>query len=140
MRRIFSAIAIASLLFMTSCVTDGGLGSIGTSISNTVGVIAQTRVKSKSAYIAINVFNASERTATNYLNLPLCTGAGNLCRVNGAAEAIDLPFHAGIQARNDLRAFMKANKGTLADAGLYNTLVSATTALNNVMAIYGIGK
>jgi hypothetical protein len=109
-------------------------------VENAVGVVAKVKVKSKTAYIAINVFNAAERSATNYLRLPPCTGAGNLCRAAGAAEAIDAPFNAGIKARDDLRAFMRANPGTLADAGLYDSLVAATTSLQNIMAIYGIGS
>src|SRR5262249_7208940 len=100
----------------------------------------QTKVKSKTAYVAINVFNAAERSATNYLRLPPCTGVGNLCRVAGAAEALEPPFRAGIQARNDLRAFMRANPGTLADAGLYNSLVAATESLQKIMSIYNIGS
>ena len=109
-------------------------------LENAIGVIASTKVNSKSAYIAINVFNAAERSVTAYLKLPPCTGAGNLCRISGAAEALDQPFNAGIKARNDLRSFMKANPGTLADAGLYNTLVAVTTSLQNVMSVYGIGS
>jgi hypothetical protein len=100
---------------------------------------ANVKVNSKSAYIAINVFNAAERSATAYLRLPPCDGVIKVCRAAGAAEAIDQPFRAGIQARNDLRAYMRANKGTLADAGLYETLVAATDSLQRIMDIYGAG-
>jgi hypothetical protein len=131
MKRIVVALALS--LALAGCAETQ-------KIENAIGVLGSTKVNSKSAYIAINVFNAAERSVTNYLRLQPCTGAGTLCRVSGAAEAIDLPFNAGIKARNDLRSFMKANPGTLADAGLYNTLVAATTSLQNVMAIYGIGS
>jgi hypothetical protein len=110
-----------------------------TTVSNAVGVVGGLKVNSKSAYVAINVFNAAERSATAYLRLPPCDGQTKVCRAAGAAEAIDPPFRAGIQARNDLRSYMRANKGTLADAGLYNTLVSATDTLQKVMDIYGAG-
>lgn len=134
MRKIILAIMLSfSLVALPACSTVQ-------TIDNAIGVVAQTKVKSKTAYVAINVFNAAERSVTNYLKLPLCTGVGNLCRVMGAAEALDAPFNSGIKARNDLRAFMKANPGTLADAGLYNTLVSATSSLQSIMAIYGIGS
>lgn len=135
MKRIILALALS--LSLAGCA---GLQKVETTLSNAVGVIGSTKINSKSVYVAINVFNAAERSVTAYLKLPPCTGAGTLCRVSGAAEALDAPFNAGIQARNDLRAFMKANKGTLADAGLYNTLVSATTSLQSVMTIYGIGS
>lgn len=135
MKRI---IILALALSLGACTAD--LQKFETTVSNAVGVIGSAKVKSKSVYIAINVFNAAERSVTAYLKLPPCTGAGTLCRVSGAAEALDSPFNAGIRARNDLRAFMKANPGTLADAGLYNTLVAATTSLQNVMTIYGIGS
>jgi len=134
MIRLLTIVLVA--LSLSGCA---GLQRAETTISNAVGVIASTKVNSKSAYIAINVFNAAERSVTAYLRLPLCDGTKPLCRVNGAATALDGPFNAGIQARNDLRAFMRANKGTLADAGLYNTLVAATDSLQKVMAIYGIG-
>lgn len=134
MRKIFISIALAaSLASLPACTTFQKIGQA-------IEVAGDVKVKSKTAYIAINVFNAAERSATNYLKLPPCTGVGNLCRVKGAAEAIDASFNAGIKARNDLRAFMKANPGTLADAGLYNTLVAATESLQNIMNIYGIGS
>jgi hypothetical protein len=130
MRKLISIALLAASL--------GGCATV-TKIENAVGVVAQTKVNSKSAYVAINVFNAAERSVTAYLRLPECNGAGTLCRANGAAAALDGPFSAGIQARNDLRAFMKAHPGTLADAGLYNTLTAATDSLQKVMAIYGVG-
>lgn len=110
-----------------------------TEVSNVVTVVGGTRVNSKSAYVAISVFNAAERSVAAYLRLPLCNGSVPLCRVPGAANALSQPFNAGISARNDLRAFMKANPGTLADAGLYDTLVSATSALQKVMNVYSVG-
>lgn len=126
------ALTIALALSLSGCATFQ-------KVENAVGVIAQTKINSKSAYIAINVFNAAERSATAYLRLPPCDGVIKVCRAAGAAEAIDPPFRAGIQARNDLRSYMRANKGTLADAGLYNTLVSATDSLQRIMDIYGAG-
>lgn len=111
-----------------------------TQLKNVVGQIENTKINGKSAYVAIQAFNAVERTTTNYLNLPGCNGAIALCRQSGAAAALEKPFNAGISARNSLRAFMKANPGTLADAGLYNTLTSATSALQGVLNAYGINS
>ena len=130
-------ICAIALLALTGCAE---IQKAETTISNAIGVIGSTKVNSKSAYIAINVFNAAERSATAYLKLPRCDGVLKVCRMNAAAAALGPSFNAGIQARNDLRAYMRANKGTLADAGLYNTLIAATTSLQNVMNIYGIGK
>ena len=134
MIRLLTIVLVA--LSLSGCAS---LQRAETTISNAVGVIASTKVNSKSAYVAINVFNAAERSVTAYLRLPLCNGSIPVCRVNGAAAALGPPFNAGIQARNDLRSFMRANKGTLADAGLYNTLVAATNSLQQVMTVYGIG-
>ena len=130
MKRI--VIALALVLSLGGCATFQ-------KIDNAIGVIGQTKINSKSAYVAINVFNAAERSATAYLRLPPCEGVMKVCRAIGAAQAIDQPFRSGMQARNDLRAYMRANKGTLADAGLYNTLIAATNSLQNVMSIYGVG-
>jgi hypothetical protein len=117
----------------------GELAKIKTTFTNVVGVISNVKINSKAAYIAINVFNGTERTVTNYLKFPPCNGSIPVCRVSGAADALDEPFNAGISARNDMRAWMKANPGSLADAGLYNALIAATNSLQKVMAIYNIG-
>jgi hypothetical protein len=125
-------------LALVLAVSLGGCATFQ-KVQNAVEVVGGLKVNSKSAYVAINVFNAAERSATAYLRLPPCNGTVPICRAYGAAQAIEQPFRAGIQARNDLRSYMKANKGTVADAGLYNTLVAATTSLQNVMNIYGVG-
>lgn len=126
-----------SLLALSLGGCAGELAKIETTFSNVVGVIGNAKINSKEAYIAINVFNGAERSVTAYLNLAQC---GKMpCRILGSASMLSPPFNAGISARNDLRAWMKANPGSLADAGLYNTLVAATDALQKVMAIYNIG-
>jgi hypothetical protein len=110
-----------------------------TTIENAYGTVAGTKINSKTAYVAINAFNGAESLVTAYLNLPQCGTGPRVCRTIGAAEALDQPFNAGIIARNNLRSYMRANKGTLADAGLYQTLVAATSGLKQIMAVYGIG-
>lgn len=132
-----AAAALAMLAFSLGGCAEWN--KLETTVVNAVGVLGSTKVNSKSAYVAINVFNAAERTVTSYLSLPPCIGAGTLCRVNGAAAALEGPFTAGIVARDNLRVFMKANPGTLADAGLYNTLTAATAGLQRVMDAYGVG-
>jgi hypothetical protein len=140
MKKLVLALTLALVVPLGGCAeTLAKFRAAETTVSNAVGVVGGLKVKSKSAYVAINVFNAAERSATAYLKLPPCDGTTKVCRAAGAAEAIDPPFSAGIQARNDLRSYMKANKGTLADAGLYNTLVSATDSLQKIMDIYGAG-
>jgi hypothetical protein len=136
MRRLIAVLAIAALP-LGGCAE---FQKFETTVSNAVGYVASTKVNSKDAYIAINVFNAAERAVTAYLQLPPCGTGHALCRKDGAAAALDQPFTAGIIARNNLRAFMKANPGTLADAGLYNTLTSATKTLQSIMDVYGIGS
>lgn len=136
--RMKSLAAVALLaLSLAGCAT---WQKVETVVSNAVGTLANVKVDSDKAYIAINVFNAAERSASAYLRLPPCGTGPKLCRVAGAADALEKPFLAGIQARNDLRTFMRANPGTLADAGLYNTLTAATEGLQNVMNIYGLGS
>lgn len=139
MRKVLIAAAIA--LSLGGCADfSAKLQKIETTVSNAVSVVASTKIDSDKVYIAINVFNAAERSVTAYLRLPPCGSGPKLCRAVGAADALEKPFLAGIQARNDLRAFMRANPGTLADAGAYNTLTAATEALQNVMNIYGLGS
>lgn len=137
--RKFLVSAAAALVALSLGGCSDTLTKIETTVSNAVGVIGGAKINSKSAYVAINVFDAAERSVTAYLKLPACNGSIPLCRVHGAAQALDQPFNAGITARDSLRSFMKANPGTLADAGLYSTLTAATNSLEKVMAIYGIG-
>src|SRR6267142_1534954 len=115
----------------------GELEKMKTTFTNVIGIISNVKINSKAAYIAINVFNGAERTVTAYLSLPQCGKVP--CRIVGSATMLSQPFNAGIGARNDLRAWMKANPGSLADAGLYNALVAATNSLQKIMAIYNIG-
>jgi hypothetical protein len=133
MRKIIAgALVLLSLASLPACQSI-------TALENAAGTVAGVKVKGKTAYIAISAFNASEKLVTAYLVLPLCNGTVTLCRKLGAAEALDQPFNAGIVARNQLRAYMRANPGTLADAGLYNNLIAASSGLKQVMAVYGIG-
>ncbi len=137
MNRLVSLLAILLLgASLGGCA--GELAKIQTTVSNAIGTVGGVRVKSKTAYVAINVFNAAEKSVTAYLNLPACNGAIAVCRIYGAADALDKPFSAAIAARNDLLAWLKANPGSLADAGLYKALVSATSSLQKIMAIYNI--
>ena len=138
MNRLKALFAVAMLsLSLGGCA---GWTKFETTVSNAVGVLGSTKINSKTAYVAINSMNATERLVTAYLRLPQCNGSIPLCRAPGAAQALDGPFNAAISASNDLWSFMRANPGTLADAGLYNTLTSAAAALQNVMNIYGVGS
>jgi len=135
-------IAVTLLAILAVGPLAGGCATFDkfeTSVKNFVGAVANTKVNSRDVYIAINVFNGAERSVTNVLRLQPCvTGGSSLCRPLGFAAAVEAPFNSGITARNDLRAFMKANPGTLGDAGLYNTLTSATATLQKIMDQYGI--
>jgi hypothetical protein len=133
---------LITIAVLGAALTFGGcqqFKDFESTVSNAVEVVAGAKVNSQTAYIAINVFNGLESGATEYLKLPACGTGPAICRTRGAAAKIGPPFNAGISARNNLRAWMKANPGaTVADAGLYNTLVSATNALKDVMAAYGV--
>ena len=107
-------------------------------VSNAADVVGGVKIKSKTAYVAINVFNAVEASVTVALRQPLCPKQQPLCRPLGFAAAVEQPFETGIAARNAMREWMKANPGTVADAGLYNSLVAATAAMKKVMAAYNI--
>lgn len=135
MKRILAAVMLGTTLVLGGCATGG----IITTVENAVGTVAGVKVKSKTAYVAISAFNGAESLVTAYLNLPQCGTGPKVCRAIGAAQALDQPFNAGIIARNNLRSYMRQNPGTLADAGLYDSLVAATSGLKQIMAVYGIG-
>jgi hypothetical protein len=136
MKKLLIAAVLACTVTLGGCA--GEMAKIQTTVSNAIGVIGNARIDSKSTYIAINAFNAAEQAVTAYLRLPRCNGTTPVCRFNGAAAALEAPFRSAIHARNDLRAWMKAHPGSLADAGLYNALKAATSTLQKVMDDYGV--
>lgn len=111
-----------------------------TSVKTTIDVIGGTKVSGAKAYIALNVFAGIETSTTKFLKLPACAPTSTvICRPRGAAAEIEGPFTTAIAARNQLRAWMKANPdATVADIGLYNALTAATNALAPILSKYGI--
>jgi len=123
MRKFFACLALA--LSLGACSTISTL--TGASISPTAVIVAA------------NAFDAAEATATVYITSCIPAAVPVWCKP-AAVKTMVPAIRAGRTARSNLEAFMAANSGKLGDVGLYNTLVAATTTLQQIEAQYSIGS
>lgn len=110
-----------------------GCASLTTALTTLTG----TTVSPTQVIVAGNSFDAIESTATNYLTLPLCPGA-TLCRTQAATNAIIPAVRAARTARTQLEVYVNANPGTPAPVSLYNTAITAISALESALAQYNV--
>lgn len=100
--------------------------------------VSDAQVSEQAVYVASNAFNVAQITATNYLQLPKCTGASFVCRSPTATAMIIPAVRSGRAARDELQTFVRNNPGRLGAAGTYNALVAATNSLQAIFAQYGV--
>lgn len=111
------------------------------SLTKTYDAVTGATVSTEAVYIAANTFDASERTATNYLRLAKCTPTNRpICRDPVATSKIIPAIRSGRVARNNLLAFIKANPGQLGPTGLYNILSASNSTLQGIFTQYNIGN
>lgn len=116
-----------------------GCANTTQTLGNVWSAVTGATVPESSVIIAVNTFDALEATATNYLQLPRCTGKnGPVCRDPVATAKIIPAVRAGRVARTNLETFQQNNPGQLGPVGLYNALQAAVTTLQGVMAQYNI--
>lgn len=99
-------------------------------------VVTTSAVTPTQADIAINVFDGAKKTTANYLRLPIC---GKLpCRQSAATIPIKKAISAGTVARNDIKAFLRANPGENLNIQSVADLQAATSALQAIIKAYNI--
>lgn len=125
MRKI---LIVLSLLALTSC----------SNVRNAWEAATTSTVSPTVVIVAANSFDALEVTATNYLKLPKCTSATNVCRSPEATAKIIPAIRAGRVARNNLEQFMRDHPGQLGSQGSYDALKAAINTLNDIFATYSI--
>jgi hypothetical protein len=114
------------------------LKSFESSVENAVSVATSAAVTPKDAYVAINVYDGVEATATNYNRWPRCTGVNSPCRDPAVRAQIKKIVLAGRVARNQLKAYLRANPGESVSIGSFADLRAATSALQDVINTYKI--
>lgn len=112
------------------CLALGSCANIKTAYD----AVTTSTVPSKSVYVAANAFNVVETAATGYVRycIPNPTPPG--CNDAVIQNDIIPTMNKGITARNSLVSFIKEHPGALGDKGLYDILVTATSALQGLLS------
>lgn len=101
-------------------------------VETAVQIVSTASVTPTEVYVAINVFDGAEATAKNYLTLHPCGPTqGFPCR--GAAQPVWDAVRKGRVARNNLKAYMRANLNRAVPSPDYNALTLATSALKDLV-------
>lgn len=127
---------IAALVLIGAVgVSAGGCAQTKQFISNVgaaVSSIGKAKVPAKTILVAATTFNGLEKVATQYLSLKIC---GSMpCRDPQLTEPIARYVYDGRIARDAAVEFLAAHPGELGDAGIYDALVTANTALQKIFA------
>jgi uncharacterized protein YceK len=128
MRKIIIALVIG--LALSGCSTIQ-------KIENAYGIVTSSAVTPRDAYIAINAFDAAKASATHLiLPLHLCNGHNAPCRAAGVRESVNKIISAGTVARNQVKAYMRANPGANITISSLADLRSATDNLQQIVSAY----
>lgn len=131
MKKILPALALVTLL--SGCAA---LQNLTNDVKTAYQVVTTSAVTPTQADVAINVFDGVKKTTTNYLRLPIC---GKLpCRQSAATIPIKKAISAGTLARNDIKAFLRANPGANLNIQSVSDLQNATSALQAIIKAYNI--
>lgn len=108
-------------------------------VQNAWDTLTGARVSPQTVYVAENVFDGFERTATNYLRL--CHQHPDNATCSKTAEVdIVKAVRSGVKARNNLRAFMVAHPDALGAQGVYDAFKSASDTLKTALQTYGVAQ
>jgi len=102
---------------------------------STFTAIQSATVDPQKVVIAANSFDAVEVTATNYLTLPKCPDA-KVCKSSAVVAKLVPAVKEGRVARNKLEAFMLANPNQPVPVSGYDTLMTAVTSAQGLLAAY----
>lgn len=129
-------LAVALVLLST---TLGSCASLNT-IKQTWDAAKNVVVNKNGVVIAVQTFNAAERTATVYLNQKKCPRNVQrpTCRSPAITEAIATAITEGQRARDGLLDFAEGHPGAIGDQGLYDALRGSIGTLKSFFAAYKI--
>jgi hypothetical protein len=119
-------------------IRDSGLALVLLVLAgcNTLSTAINTTVSPNQIYILGNSFVAVEKTATQYLTLPPCPVATNVCRTPAGVNTIVPAIRSARAAVAQLNAYVSKNPGSLAPVSLYDTAVAAVTAVESAVTLY----
>jgi len=121
------------LLFATLLAVSLGGCALWQNIQSTAAVAATP----EAVKLEIDSFDAYEALADGYNRLRLCNGSnGPVCRDPAVRKTVAASVLAGRSARNNLKAYLRANPGQTAPQIDYSTLVNATDAIKQALQVY----
>lgn len=114
------------------------VGAVG-AVKSTVTAVTQTSVEPQKVYAAINAFDVAKATATNYLRLPQCSPTSAvICRDPAVTSTVIKAVRSGTEARNQAKAFLRANPGQPLAIKTYDDLMSAKDAITDIVGAYKV--
>ena len=134
MRKI--GLAVALVLLST---TLGACAQIGAAKEAWDSLKTQT-VSKTGVVVAVQVFNAAERTATIYLNQKKCPRGVQrpICRSPVITEKIATAITTGQSARDGLLDFAEGHPGAIGDQGLYDALRGSIKTMKGIFDAYRV--
>lgn len=106
-------------------------------VENAWDTLTGARVSPQGVYVAENVFDGLERTATNYLVLCHQHPTNPTCSKPAEVE-IAKAVRSGRVARNNLRAYMVAHPDAIGAQGVYDAFSAASDTLKQSLQLYGV--
>ena len=102
--------------------------------------VKSAAVSKNGVIIAVQTFNAAERTATVYLNQKKCPRGIQrpTCRSPAITEQIATAITEGQRARDGLLDFAEGHPGALGDQGLYDALRVSIKTLRGIFDAYRV--
>lgn len=128
MKRLFLVITLA--LGLSGCAALQKLEAIYTDISGST-------ISPQNVYIAVNAFDATKATATQYFTYCRANLAQAICSAANRRTVLKY-VRAGTAARNQLETYLVA--GTAAPAQIYQTLIAVVDALKTSAVSQGATK
>lgn len=124
-----------TLLVIPLLLALGGCASF----QNAISIINGTTVSPTTVYVAANALDTLEQTATNYLNLPLCTPAvPHVCRTQAISIQIVSYIRKARPIRNQLEALISQGSGNAPiPVSLYASLTAIISSIQQTLATSG---
>jgi hypothetical protein len=130
MKRLFTTIMLCALVAMTGCAK----------LNTVLSAVTTSSIPAKTLYVGISAFDVIEAPAIAYVNYCTVKAPPAGCDDVTIQTKIEPAINNGITAKKTLLAFLNAHPGQLGDAGVYDALVAATSALTSYSSLYTVKK
>jgi hypothetical protein len=130
MKKILTSVALCALVAMAGCAK----------LNTVISAVTTSNIPAKTMYVGISAFNVIETPAIAYVSYCSVKVAPVGCDDAVIQTKIVPAINSGITAKKTLLAFLQAHPGQLGDSGVYDALVTATSALTTYSSLYTVKK